>query len=119
MLETTLMVVWGLAGVALFVAAVFYLVRRHKELDYYLGEIKTDTEETSSKEEDFSARKMSINPEDPPRVMVFNPAPGLDEGYQCDCCNRALGKGQEVIWWPNPETGGVELYCPDKVDVNE
>lgn len=113
MLESALIVVWLLAGLAVFAFALSYLVR-----DYFKAEFKKD--ESLPEEESSVPRKMRIDPEDPPRVMIFNPSPvkGEDE-YRCDCCNKILGKGQEVIWWPNPETGGVELYCPDKVDIDE
>lgn len=64
-------------------------------------------------------RQIEVDPENPPRVMIYNPSPGFNEVYKCSCCNEEIKKGQEVIWFPVKDSDAVELYCNDKVEISE
>ncbi len=116
-------IVFGfIAALGLGVAAYLYGKLQN------VREVLEVPEETPEPEIDYSdpepeevkqVLELRVDPENPPRAMVYNPAEGFNGVYLCSCHRQKIERGQSIIWWPNPDTEGVELYCEESVQSVE
>lgn len=51
-----------------------------------------------------------FDPENPPTWRIYNPRPGAPR-RSCNCHDEPLSDGQEVLWWPQPNSPAVMLFC--------
>lgn len=61
-------------------------------------------------EQDTSTPPMYVDPEDPPRWMIYRNRSGKPR--VCSCHQRTLSDGQDILWWP-VENGVVVIFCAD------
>lgn len=70
-------------------------------------------------EEEMPSVSLPINPDTPPTWKTYNPV-NPDAGPKfCRCHGLVINKGERILWWPNPETGGVDLLCEQGVNEAE
>lgn len=62
---------------------------------------------------------LPINPDAPPTWKTYNPRSQDAPPKFCRCHGVEVQREQRVLWWPNPETGGVDLLCEQGVEEAE
>lgn len=62
---------------------------------------------------------LPVDPANPPSWRVYNPKREDAEPKFCICHREEIARGSKVLWWPNPETQGVDLLCERGVEEAE
>jgi len=77
-----------------------------------------DQDEDEEEAEDSDPPAKAIDPDDPPRWVVFNPK-SSDAIRRCICHNFVIETGQPIMWWPVPDglPGQVDLFCEEGIGV--
>ena len=59
-----------------------------------------------------SMAPIPVDPKNPPVPRTYNRRPGSTAPVpKCFCHGQELQSGQEILWWPVPNSGEVKIYC--------
>lgn len=57
-----------------------------------------------------SMAPIPVDHDNPPKPLVYNRR-GNAPIPNCTCHNRPLKNGQEILWWPVPDSTVVKIFC--------
>lgn len=59
-----------------------------------------------------SMAPLPVDPDNPPKPIVYNRRPNSTAPIpRCTCHGQLLKAGQEVLWWPVPGSDAVKVFC--------
>lgn len=59
-----------------------------------------------------SMAPIPVDHDNPPKPLVYSRKPGSTAPTpRCTCHGRLLKEGQEILWWPVPDSTVVKVYC--------
>lgn len=60
-----------------------------------------------------SMAPIPVDPRNPPKPRIYSRSPGSTADTPCCTCHpgRPLEEGQEILWWPVPDSDVVKIFC--------
>ena len=79
---------------------------------YDVPEVTRALKKPDPEPEPESMAPIPVDPNNPPVPRTYNRRPGSTAPVpKCFCHGRELQSGQQILWWPVPDSGEVRIYC--------
>lgn len=83
-----------------------------REREDALGIVTGHAPEPEDEEPVRAPIALSVDPKNPPRVMVYQPKAAHGDGPTCECHGDPIHPGDTLMWWPDAKVeGGVHIFC--------
>jgi hypothetical protein len=115
-METTIGIILGVAMTLSFVSLAYAWRVTAKGRAHALAKADLKSPPVPVVPEEVAPRPaLAFDLNNPPKAMIYNPRSGVST-VRCQCHDRLLDIGEEILMWPNPaEEGAYFAICrPDE-----